>query len=105
MQPIEVHKARTVEIPVSLGFNVSGDTFSSDIRVEANPESLLIASWDVSFKTDGTDGELLLTLDDEITSEIVQTTGYMDLKRVSGGEPLAVFPEPLQVVFIEAVTP
>lgn len=106
MQQIEVFKNRTNIVPCSLGFNVSGDTFESQIRAEPNPESELIAEWEVTFKegSDGSDGELILTLDDSITSEITQSIGYMDLKRITGGEPLAVFGEPLQVVFIDLPT-
>ncbi len=104
MQQVMVYKGRTIIVPVSLGFNVSNDVFSSEIRVDKDSESELIATWDVTFETDGTDGELILTLDDEITSEIEATTGYMDLKRVSGGEPLPVLSEPLEVLFVEVIT-
>lgn len=104
MQPIEVHKGRTVIVPVSLGFDVSGETFTSDIRVAPNLTSTLIASWNVSFETDGTDGELILLLDDEVTTEITQSVGYMDIKRLSGGEPLPVFNKPLEVSFLNAIT-
>lgn len=104
MQQIEVLKGRTNIVPVSLGFDVSDDTFTSQIREGPDVESDLIAEWDVSFKTTGNDGELVLTLDDSVTSEITQTIGYMDMKRVTGGEPLAVFGEPLQVVFVDTVT-
>lgn len=104
MQQVEVYRSRTVILPVSLGFDVSEETITSEIRVAQSPTSDLIATWTVTNKTDGTDGEIILTLDDEITSEIVQTIGYMDLKRMSGGEPLSIFSEPLQVVFLDPVT-
>lgn len=104
MQQVVVQKGRTVVVPVSLGFNVSQDIITSEIRVDPSYESELIATWDVTFDTDGTDGELVLTLDDEVTTEIEQSVGYMDLKRVAGGEPLAIFNAPLEVSFIDAVT-
>lgn len=104
MQQIIVQRGRTIVVPVSLGFNVSEDVFTSQIREEIDPESELIAEWDVSFNTDGTDGELVLTLDDAVTTAIVQSVGYMDLKRVSGGEPLPVLVEPLEVYFEDVVT-
>lgn len=91
-------------IPITLGFDVSEDEFSCQIREGKNATSTLIATWDVSFATDGKDGELIATLDDSITSGIAQTIGYMDLKRVSGGEPLNVFDEPLEVLIADSIT-
>jgi hypothetical protein len=104
MQQVLVHKGRTVIVPVSLGMNVSNDIITSEIREEKSSSSTLIATWDVSFDTDGTDGEIVLTLDDEITEGITQTIGYMDLKRVSGEEPLNILAEPLEVLFVEVIT-
>lgn len=104
MQPVVVQKGRTVIVPVSLGFDVSQDVITSEIRISTNPTSLLIATWVVTFDTDGTDGELILTLDDSVTELIMQSVGYMDLKRVSGGEPLSIFNVPLEVSFVNAVT-
>lgn len=101
---VVVYKGRTNVVAVSLGIDVSADTFTSEIRKEINPESDLIATWDVSFETDGEDGELLLTLDDEVTSIIEIKNGYMDIKRITGGEPIPVFDTPLIVVFRESVT-
>lgn len=99
MQPIVVKRGKTVVVPVSMGFNVSDDGFTSPIHVDVDPESELISQWIVTFDTDGTDGELILTLDSTITTEIVQSSGYMDLNRVSGGTPLPVFDSPLLVHF------
>lgn len=103
-ESVIVYKGRTNVVGVSLGIDVASDTFASDIRKEHNRESELIVSWDVSFVTDGTDGELLLTLDDSETSNIEVKSGYMDLKRITGGEPISVFETSLQVVFRETVT-
>jgi hypothetical protein len=58
----------------------------------------------VTFDSDGTDGKLILTLDDSDTNAITASSGYMDLKRVSGGEPIPVFDKPLEVVFRGSVT-
>jgi hypothetical protein len=104
MQQVVVQKGRTVVIPVSLGFDVSQDIITSEIRVGKTSSSALIATWVVSFATDGTDGELILTLDDAVTTTITTSIGYMDLKRVTGGEPLPIFIEPLEVVFSASVT-
>lgn len=104
MKQIKIYKGRTIRLPVSLGYDVSNDTFASEIRVDKNRESELIATWDVSFETDGTDGEMILTLDDSVTSEITKSVGYMDIKRITGGEPVKVFDDALEVIFEDTVT-
>lgn len=99
-----VHKGRTNVLPVNLGFDVSGDTFTSQIRTQPSQDSTLIAEWTVTFATDGTDGKLILRLDNSVTSLIAETAGYMDLKRINGSEPIAVFDKPLEVLFQGSVT-
>ena len=98
---IVVHKGRTNKLPFSLGVDVSLDTITSEIRTLSGE---LIAEWAVAFDGDGTDGELILTLDDSVTSAITYASGIMDLKRMIGIEPFAVFDEPLEVEFRETVT-
>lgn len=98
---IVVHKGRTNVLTVSLGIDVSGDTITSEIRTSTG---VLIATWTVTFDTDGSDGQLILTLDNSITTAITAPSGIMDLKRISGGEPLPVFDKPLEVEFRETVT-
>lgn len=104
MRRVVVYKGRTNIVTVGLGVDVSDDTFTSEIRAEKDRSSDLIAAWTVSFSTDGKDGELELTLDESITSTIIPSVGYMDIKRNSGGEPLPVFDEPLEVIFQETIT-
>jgi hypothetical protein len=99
-----VHKGRTNTIAVKLGMNVSADTFTSEIRSEPTVDSPLIATWEVSFLTNGSDGELVLRLDNTITEQIQADGGYMDLKRVTAGEPVPVFDRPLEVSFRGTVT-
>ncbi len=99
-----VHKGRTNIIIIDMGIDVSGDVFTSEIRSEPNQEATLLATWQVVFESDGSDGRFILTLDDFITSEIRATSGYMDLKRVTGGEPIPVFDTPLKVSFRGTVT-
>ena len=101
---IIVHKGRTNIVTVAMGFDVSTDIITSEIRAEPDINSLLIAEWDVTFESDGTDGILVLTMDDVITAQITASGGFMDLKRVSGGEPLPVFERPLEVQFQGSVT-
>lgn len=98
---VVVYKNRTNIVPVSLGFDVSGDTITSEIRTASGE---LIATWLVEFDGDGTDGELILTLDDSDTDAIAYSTGLMDLKRISNGEPLAIFDKPLEVEFRDVIT-
>lgn len=95
---------RTTTLQVGLGFDVSADAFTSEIREQIDPTSPLIATWNVVFATDGVDGELILTIDDTDSAGITQKNGYMDIKRVSNGEPLSVFEEPLSVIFRKTVT-
>jgi hypothetical protein len=101
---LKVHKGRTNIITVNMGMDVSGDTITSEIRSEPEQGSPLIAEWGVEFTTDGTDGELTLTMDDLISGQITAKAGFMDIKRVSAGEPLPVFDTPLEVVFQGTVT-
>ena len=101
---IIVHKGRTNTLRVNLGMNVSTDTFTSEIRAEPTVDSPLIATWTVSFVTNGSDGELILRLDNLVTEQIAANSGYMDLKRISNGEPIPVFDRPLEVSFRGTVT-
>jgi hypothetical protein len=99
-----IYKGRTMVVPMSLGFDVSNDTFESHIRTEKRRESELIAEWVITFETDGTDGELVLTLDNSVTDLLDESRGYMDVKRITGGEPINVFDEPLEVLIKDPVT-
>lgn len=104
MSKVRVHRNRTNVIVADLGIDVSGEVITSQIRSKRDVTSTLIMEWDIAFETDGTDGRLVLTVDNLITEQIEVNSGYMDFKRMSGGEPLAVFDEPLEVEFVGAVT-
>lgn len=99
-----VHRNRTNVVPLSLGMDVSGDTITSQIRAEDRIDATLLCTWVVTFKTDGTDGEIILTLPVSAVGAVTKNYGYMDLKRVSGGEPLSVFRDSLKVKFQGVVT-
>ena len=104
---IVVHKGRTKVVKFQANYDLSGDSITSQIRVAANRSSPLIAEWDVEFATDGSDGIVILRLDDTVTAEISHRCGYMDIKRCIGGpsgDPVQMFDDPLQVVFKEVVT-
>jgi hypothetical protein len=98
-----VHKGRTNTLPVATGIDLTGSVVTSEIRSEPSRTSLLLATWTVTV-TDAVAGELMLRLDNSDTSDLSATTGYMDLKRVVGGEPLPIFDKPLEVEFRESVT-
>ena len=99
-----VHIGRTNTLTVDLGVDVSADTITSEIRSEPRADAPLIATWSVVKTNGGADGELTLTLDDVITAQITAASGWMDIKRVTGGEPVPVFDKPLEVVFRGTVT-
>ena len=98
---IIVFKDRTNIVQVSLGFNVSDDVITSQIRAY---DGTLIATWQVDFDNDGSDGELIFTLDDSAVSGITYQTGQMDIKRMSNGEPYPVGDALIEVEFRDSVT-
>jgi hypothetical protein len=102
--PVAIYKNRTNILSVNLGVDVSNDTLVSQIREAANSTSPLIATWTITFLTNGVDGKLVFRLDDSVLTSITQKKGYMDIKRITGGEPIAVFSDPIQVVFKDTVT-
>jgi hypothetical protein len=104
MNPVIVYKNRTNIVRVSLGIDVSEDVLTSEIRTGRSRFSTKIATWEVSFDTDGVDGEVILTLDDDETKDITHTNGFMDIKRVSNSEPLTVFSDSIPVTFKDTVT-
>lgn len=103
MNEVIIHKGRVNTIIVNLGFDVSTDTISSEIRTSPSVDATLIAAWGVSFDTDGTDGVLKLVLDDSDRT-ISASKGYMDLKRLVAGNPYSVFDKPLEVDIQATVT-
>ena len=102
--PVIVYKNRTTRISVSVGIDVSGDVLTSEIKPDEKGEGDVIVPWHVEFLTDGVDGELVLTIDNSVATGITHVTGFMDMKRMSAGEPLPVWIKPLKVVFRNAVT-
>lgn len=105
MTQIVIERGRTITLPVKVSYDVSEDTITSDIRVSRNSSSLLIAHWMVSYRTDGKDGELLFVLDDSVTANIAEHFGYMDIKRVTGGEPVGMVDTPMEVIIRDVITP
>lgn len=99
-----VHKGRTNVITVDLGIDVSLDVITSEIRSEPNTDSVLLATWVVTKISGGTTGLLSLRIDDNESRQIAADSGYMDIKRVTGGEPVPVFDRPLEVSFRGTVT-
>lgn len=104
MACIEIHRNRTFVHLVSLGYDVSGSTFRSEIRETRSPTSRLIASIDIDLVEDGSTGELRLSLDNSITGSIGDNVGFMDILREEGGEPYSVLETPLVVCFTDFPT-
>lgn len=102
--PIVIYKGRTNRVTIDLGINVALDTFASEIRAGDDSTSPLIATWVVSFLTDGADGKLVLTLDNSVSSTITRSSGFMDLKRITDGEPVPVFDRSIPVIIQNTVT-
>lgn len=100
---VVVHKNRTNTLIVDLGMDVTGDTFTSEIRAAPDHESNLITTWTVVVTNAGS-GILTLTLDDTLTGDITVDSGYMDIKRVTGGEPVPLLDRPIEVSFQGTVT-
>ncbi len=105
---LRVNKNRYNTIQVHLGYDISSydiEDIKSEIRSEPSVESTLIATWDVSFLTDGVDGKLVLVINTEVASQITANSGYMDvLLRTDDNEDIPAFDEPLEVVFQGVVT-
>jgi hypothetical protein len=101
--PVIIWRSRLNVIQVDLGEDVSADTFTSEIRTEPDTNSQLLAEFDVDFVTDGTDGKLTLTLSALDAGQITVDSGWTDIKRVSGADPVPVF-EPLEVSIRGVVT-
>jgi hypothetical protein len=99
-----IYKNRTNIVSIGLGFDVSQDTITSEIREEIDHTSPLLSTWTVNFTTNGVDGELTLILPESEIEDVQKKYGYMDLKRESSGAFLPVFKEPLKVAFKKVVT-
>lgn len=103
MAEITVYKNRTNVKQIHLGYDVSGDIITSQVRAKKEIGSLLLFTWTVSLLTDGVDGKLVISVDDSALTDITVKHGYMDLKRMSAGEPLQVF-DAVKVHFRESIT-
>lgn len=100
--PIIIHRGRTERVTVRLGYSVASDVITSQIRVGISPSATKIADFVVTVTPDGR--TIYLDLDNSVTENITQTGGYMDIKRVTGGEPVNVLDSPIPVVFRNVVT-
>ena len=104
MAELVIHKKRTNIVPVKFSYSVANDVITSQIRRGRHSGSPLIATWTITKPNGGADGRLILTLDDSQLMNITDRIGYMDMKRVSGGEPFPMFEEPVVVVFKDSIT-
>lgn len=101
---LRIKRGRKLTVNLYLGFSVVGDEFYSQIRSGPSTDSELIADWDCSLVTDGSDGRVQLVLSAEKSQNVAHTTAYMDVKRVSNGFPVPFFRRPIEVIFEDVVT-
>jgi len=102
MSTLKVYKSRVNEVVVNTGIDLTGSTITSEIREQPDQDSVLIASWDVDV-TDAPNGILVLSMD-ETESDVEQSKGFMDFKRVVGGDPFPMLSDYIEVEFRAAVT-
>lgn len=104
MSDIRVYKDRANILDIDMGIDVSADTITSQIRSKPDVSGALIATWVVTKPNGGSDGLIRLTISAAVASNIEATGGYMDVKRVSAGEPYPGWDRPLEVEIIGVVT-
>lgn len=97
-----VHKGRVNTKTLKLNMDTTGETIKSEIRERPDIASPLIATWTVT-EVDEATGEYNLFLDDS-DSLITQATGFMDVIRISGGQPIPCFNRVLAIEFEGSVT-
>lgn len=100
---ILVYKNRYNVVTVDLGYDVTGETLTSEIRSEPSVDSVLIATWNV-IVDDAATGQLTLTLDTIATAQIKASSGFMDVKRTDGVEAVPAWEKPIEVSFQGSVT-
>lgn len=102
MSVLKVYKRRFNQILVSLNMDITTDVITSQIRLEPDQDSILLATWDIDVE-DADTGECIFTMD--LTDEDLEAKrGWMDIKRLSGGIAYPVFDESLEVYFVGTVT-
>lgn len=101
---LTVYKQRTnIYEFVFFGMDLSEDVITSQIRRGRSTTSHKIVEFEIRPKTDGKDGRFIFTIDDSNLQSITDVMGYLDIKRMSGGEPLPVLESPIEVVFQKAL--
>jgi hypothetical protein len=104
MESVEVVRGRTITLPVTLTTDLTDyENIRSQIRVERDPESEEIAAWNVATVPEVSVYDLVLRLDNAITTGITQTMGYMDIVGDLDGEPTTLL-RTIKVDFVNAPT-
>lgn len=101
---ITVWKRRSITFEFALAHQIGDDIYTSEIRRGQSVNTPLIATWNVSVKPGGMNKTLIFSMDDSVTSLITVNYGWMDLKRVSNGEPLPVLNYSIPVLFKDVIT-
>jgi hypothetical protein len=110
MNEVKIYRRMVNVVLLSFGYDLSGDIITSQIRRGRHVLTDLVSEFEVEFVTDGTDGDVRLTLDDSgPTSDIPGDLefAYMDAKRLMGGlggDPVPMFAGPLVVRFVDVLT-
>lgn len=102
-EAVIVHKHRVNELTINLGFNITGDTITSEIRSQPSQDGPLVATWTVTI-INATTGEIKLAMNAAVSGGINVETGWMDLKWVHSGSAKAIFESPLEVSIRDTVT-
>ena len=99
-----IYLGRTNLLTVRYGFDISNDTFTSQIRKGPSRSSDLLATWSIDFVTDGVDGDLIFTLPPSETQTISDLVGWMDVKRLVNGNAVSGFDGRIKILFEDTVT-
>jgi hypothetical protein len=104
MADLKVYRGRTTVVPIALGVDVTGDDLVAEIRTATDPESTLLATWDVDIEIPAL-GIGTMTLDDSVADIAPDIDGgWTDILRVTGGQPISLFAAPVRVRFVNMPT-
>lgn len=109
MAAVTIRKGLTEDVVLwfvdvdNVAVDVSGDTFSSEIRETEDRTSDLIATFSVSH-AEAASGIITMTLDNSVTGAITHRSGWMDVVRTISGEPTPAIDGNIQVIFEEGPT-
>ena len=104
MASLTIYKNRTNRVLFKSGVDAPEDEWYSEIRVGKTQDSDLIVAWTFEPVDGGDPGDFLISIDDSLLQDVSHSRGYMDIKRISAGEPLPVLKDIIIVKFKDTVT-